>query len=300
MPESHPSSGRSRLEPSSDEPAFAPWARAGALTDCELYWLPVSTFPIGHLQRRWLLRFLQLLAASVAAKREMLPEVFLEMKVIQPDYRQEFLKSSREFLPILGLGRHPGKPLPATPDAQYAEDLQKGRVTYDPASLKPAFAYWFLRRKMEEQLHLFFGSSGTVILFLKPEEPPKKIPKPNLALIRDPALRQMVEETDLDAQAAEMKAMQAPFLQQSKDIFAADLEDRPEFDGYRFVAPLLNASDFFTATCDELQKWFELFGVYVRESPEDKGILLASKEPIQEDLSSIMQILNKEATYPHQ
>ena len=68
-PQREPRPTRSRLTEAEDRPRFYPWTRAQNLQGCQLYWLPVSEFPIGVLQRRWLERFQILLAER--AQREM-------------------------------------------------------------------------------------------------------------------------------------------------------------------------------------------------------------------------------------
>ncbi len=290
---------RRRLQELDDRPRFYPWDRAWNLEACQLYWMPVSGFPIGHLQRQWLLRFQELLAAKLRNKLQAAPEVFLQMKVIFPDYRDAFIKTARQFHPIFSLGRHPGRQLPPIPDEKYAEDLGKGRVQYDAKSLQPDYSYWFLEKQPREQLELFFGSGGTTTLFLEPGEPAPKVPKPNMAAIHDPKMRELVASADLDGMMARLHALQSPFLKKSKEMFASDLKEDPQYPGLLFTLPLLGAEDFFSARPDVIDQWFNLFQVYWRESPEDKGILLASKADLEADLEEIVEGMREEGLeYP--
>ncbi len=285
---------RKRLHEADDRPRFSPWHRAWKLEACQLYWLRVSAFPLGYLEREWLLRFQQLLHTRLMQKLQAVPEIFLQMKVIHPQYRDAFIKNARRFHPVFSLGRHPRRALPPLPDEQYAEDLGKGRIAYDAKALQPDYTYWFLEKETESQLQLFFGSGGTSTLFLQPGEPAPKAPKPNLAAVHDPKLRELVANADLDGMMGRLHALQSPFLKESKAMFAADLEDDPQYPGLLFVLPLLGSEDFFAADPDEIDRWFSLFQVYWRESPEDNGIVLAAKENIEEDLEAILEQMRAE------
>lgn len=287
-------SRQSRLQEPDDRPRFFPWQRAWNMETCELYWIPTSGFPLGYLEWQWLLSFQQRLQAKLAEKHGLKPELFLQMKVIQPEYRDPFLKNSRRFQPVFGLGRYPNRALPAIPDEKWAEDLGKGRTKYDHKALQPDYSYWFLKKNPEEQRKLFFGSGGTTTLFLEPGDPPKKIDPIQSDHIRDPELRKLVEGADLNAMAERLHALKSPFLAQSKELFAADLKEDPQYPGLLFCLPLLSSSHFFEATPDEIGEWFSLFRVYLRESPEDRGLLLASSIPLEDDLDEIVDAMRAE------
>ncbi|MGI4756636.1 MAG: hypothetical protein ACRYGF_07290 [Janthinobacterium lividum] len=285
---------RRRLQQADDRPRFYPWARASEYEACQLYWMPVSRFPIGYLQRQWLLRFQQLLASRLLKKLGVVPQVFFQMNALDPSNRDLFIRESRRLHPIFGLGRHPGRALPPTPDEKYAEDLQKGRITYDPHALRPEYSYWFLENNTEEQLHLFFGNGGTTTLFLEPGEPAPKAPKPRLNSIRDPKMREMVANSDVDGMLGRLHALQSPFLKGSKELFAADLKEDPQYPGLLFTLPLLGAQDFFAATPNAVEQWFGLFKLYLRESPEDGGMILATTEHFEGDLDELLSHMRDE------
>ncbi len=302
LPEQVPSVGeprRRRLLEANDRPRFHPWTRAPEFESCQLYWMPVSSFPIGYLQRQWLLRFQELLRAHLAKKLKLAPEVFLQMNSINAASRDTFISNARRFHPLFGLGRHPGRALPPIPDEKYAEDLQKGRVTYDHNSLRPDYTYWFLEKQAAEQLHLFYGGGGTTTIFLEASTPPPKAQKPRLASIRDTKLREMVANYDMDSTLSRMQAVESPFLKQSKEMFASDLQDDPQYPGLLFTLPLLAANDFFAATPAQVTDWFSLFKLYLRESPEDKGIVMATSEDFEESLDELLQQMQSEGLeYP--
>jgi hypothetical protein len=288
-----------RLSEGDDRTRFEPWVRARNLLTCQLYWMPVREFPVGTLQRRWLIRFYELLLARLTDKQGLAPELFLQMKSISDNHRNLFIQTSRRFHPLFGLGRFPGRALPAPPDKKYAEDLGKGRIQYDPKSLQPDYAYWFLEKHAAEQLALFVGLGGITALFMKPEEPPEPIVKPKPETIHDPKMRAMVEQAPLDEMMGRLQSLQSPFLKKSKETFAADLVEDPQYPGWIFVLPLFGTAGFLNASEEDIGRWFSLFDVYLRESMEDGGMLLASKNDLEQDLEAVLQQMREEgATYP--
>lgn len=291
---------KSRLGTHDDSSPFLPWQRATQLGACQLYWMPVESFPVPFRQRQWLLRFHELLAARLLEKHKITPELFLQMKTIYPDLRDTFIKTSREYHPLFGLGRHPGRRLPPVPDAQYAEDLQKGKVKYDHKSLQPDYSYWFLTKKPREQTQVFLGHGGLTTLYFTSADPEMPKPmKPNMACVRDPKMRELIESTDINAMMAKLSSLQAPFLKRSKELFAADLVEDPQYPGLLFALPLLGSRDFFAAEADDIDEWFSLFDIYMRESPEDGGVILASSKDLEQDLTDLLTAMRDEGMeYP--
>ena len=84
------------------------------------------------------------------------------------------------------------------------------------------------------------------------------------------------------------------FLKQSKDMFAEDLKEDPQYPGLLFALPLLSSEDFFAATPDAVEQWFGLFKLYLRESPEDRGVILATAEDIEDDMDDLLATLRDE------
>jgi hypothetical protein len=59
------------------------------------------------------------------------------------------------------------------------------------------------------------------------------------------------------------------------------------------------AGDFLDQPEEEAGKWFELFDIYVNESPADRGILLASRFDWEDDLIALLQQMKDEGLeYP--
>jgi len=112
--------------------------------------------------------------------------------------------------------------------------------------------------------------------------------------VRDPKMRALIDGTDMDAMLKRLSSLQAPFLKQSKDLFATDLVDDPQYPGLLFALPLLGTKEFFSASPELLDSCFSLFTFYLRESPEDGGILLATQKDFEDDLTGLLEIMRGE------
>jgi len=69
------------------------------------------------------------------------------------------------------------------------------------------------------------------------------------------------------------------FLQMCTSVFLPPIED-PAFTCFPFYIPLLERKTLTSATSEQLDAWLCGAKAYIRESFEDKGILIASREPL--------------------
>lgn len=69
------------------------------------------------------------------------------------------------------------------------------------------------------------------------------------------------------------------FLKQSRALLLPPIRE-PGFRRYPFYVPILERTAVESATPEQLNKWFCGASAYIRESVEDKGILIASCEPL--------------------
>jgi hypothetical protein len=293
-----------RLTPIIRSEELRPWRRAHELTRCFLYWIPVSSFPIPGTQRSWLMEFLTrwtLLMKDLGLR----PEVFLQYKTVYPDLMKPLLNNMMDLIPIMGLGRKPGAPLPELPSEEEAKKDTKKMFDAllhekpvelpDAKKYMPDYACWFVDKSDKKQRELFLGYGGLSMAFLKPD--------PNTAtptLPFTPALRKklpMVQE--LEKSFAQASALKDSFLAKSKEFFGGGLEQEPQLKGLPFILPLLDAADFFSQPAEVIEKCFQLFDAYVRESPADKGVLLAAKDDIEERLIDLLNGMREEKlVYP--
>jgi hypothetical protein len=70
------------------------------------------------------------------------------------------------------------------------------------------------------------------------------------------------------------------FMAKGREVFLPSITDRA-FKDSRFYVPLLEAKTLQAATSAQIESWSCGASVYIRESVEDKGLLIASKEPLR-------------------
>jgi len=286
-----------RLTPIDRSRELLPWRKASQLTRCHLYWLPVGAFPIPAHQRSWLMEFLDRWTALAKEKFGLRAEVFLQFKTVYPDLMQPLLDNMMELIPVMGLGIKPGTSLPVMPAQKEVEGslkkmfdtLQQGKELHmeDSKKYMPDYAYWFLDKSEKKQRELFFGQGGLSITFLKPDPNTKPQPLPIT-----PAQKQklpFLQQFDLEKQWAQAHSLRDGFLAKSKEFFSAGLEKEPQLKGIPFILPALDSADFFSQPAEVIEKCFKLFEIYVRESPVDKGILLAFAGELEESLIDLLK-----------
>lgn len=265
------------------------------MTRCFLYWIPVTSFPAPIEQRAWLLNFFERLSGFLKDSEGLREEVFFQFKEFF-DLRNQFLNHQVEFHPMIGLSRRPGAPLPDFPSeeevAEISREVLRTMKAPDATKYMPDYCYWFIRKLATKQRELFLGHAALTILFLKPDPnaPSTKLPPPLQFLNKRPDFAKV----DFEGMLATGCALQDPFLAKSKALFGAGLEDEPQFKGLLYILPLLQTSDFFSQPEEEAKKWFELFDVYINESPADKGILMAFKSDHEEQLVEILTKMKEE------
>ena len=76
------------------------------------------------------------------------------------------------------------------------------------------------------------------------------------------------------------------YPESSSPIFKEGIVD-PSFTCFPYYAGLMEAKTIATATIDQLDRWFDGMTVYIRQSFEDKGILIASAENLGPVFESI-------------
>jgi len=262
---------------------------------CELYWISVSTFPPAGAERDWLTDFILRLHKHLAEQHGLRGEFFLQQKSIAR-IEKRFRKLALDLLPKLGLARRPNAPLPPPPTTEQLRAAVKGEP-FDITDHMPDYCYWFHSPNLEMLLTEFFGQSGSLMFYLKPD--PATEP-PEIPYLKE--FEELFPAIPWDKAIAMMQAgfaMKDGFLQKSKQLFGEGLQQEPEYEGYAYIVPLLSTADFFNQPETERKKWFELFDVFWRESPADKGIYIASKLPVEKALQQILESMKEEGKpYP--
>ena len=76
------------------------------------------------------------------------------------------------------------------------------------------------------------------------------------------------------------------YLPRVKPVFLEGILDR-SFTCFPYYVPLIEAKTLASAESGQLDRWFQSMDVYIRESFEDSGILIASAQPLAEVFRSI-------------
>jgi hypothetical protein len=78
----------------------------------------------------------------------------------------------------------------------------------------------------------------------------------------------------------------AGFLKKTKDMLLPPIKDE-SFRHSSFYVPLVECKSFGSARPEQLESWFCGASLYIRESTEDGGILIASRDPLSPILESL-------------
>jgi hypothetical protein len=286
---------RERMRPLQTAKDLLPLRKA-SVSDCHLYWIPVSAWPVPTREREWLLLFLAQTNTLMETSRGLRGEFFLDYWTAR-EVERPLLKNAIELLPFPGLARRPGAPLPKAPTGDELQEAGHGDRGFDMAKHTPTYCYWFMNKDFNRLLPLFFGHGGVSMIYLAPDPGtiPPKIPYREEISELFPGLP--LEK--LEAMNAATAAMNDGFLAKSKALFGVGLEDEPQYEGLPFIVPLLETADFSRQPEEERKKWFELFQFHWRESPVDRGIFLASKLDIEEGLIELLKKMKEEGhVYP--
>jgi len=279
-----------------------PWRTAEELKPCFLYWVPVAGFLVKDSQREWLVAFLDRFAAVLTEDGKLRVEHFLSIHAAM-DRHNEFQKGALRYSPLIGLSRRPGEPTRMPPDIG---EMQKDAEAFvsgakKPPELKdltPDYCFWFLIKYEGELRQRYFGHGGMTMLVLEPDPntvPPEEFEAPDVFYEMTPG----VDKEEHKAFVGGAFALRDKFLPQSKELFGKGLEEEPQYPGIVYIVPSLRSEDFFKHPDEVLESWFELFSVYITESPDDRGILLAAKEDQTETIIKILREMREEGlSYP--
>ncbi len=281
---------RKRLSTSVRTHQLFPWRRAPDLK-FHLYWAPVSRFPASADEHNWIVRFFDAFNEAAAAHFELRPEVIVSFRAIAQN-RGGFIRHAREFRPRPGFSRYPGDAT-LLPSDQMVNGSKAGK---DPASLVPGSCFWLSSKAGQAERELFQTSGGLTLLFRKNPGPPKPPPFqiPQILLDKYPQLKQI----DLPAVHNDVSNPDG-LWPQLKSAFGAGLDHSMEFEATPFIIPRMDAAAFFKMGAEEIEKFFSIIDIYVQESTEDGGILLASRTDFEKPIAHTVTKLRQDGLiYP--
>jgi hypothetical protein len=272
---------RSRLEQLPNRSIY-PLRRSSQLKTCALYWIPVERVPPSWRERQWLMAFFDQLH-ELLGKKGLRQESFLQMKLAAPlgEVKDTLHRHQMKLIPIMGLSRRPGASMPPIPTEADLEPIIEGKKKFLFDEHVPDYSLWFLTRDERWRRDLFLGYGGYTMVYFKvdPACTPPKFPD-------YPGLRSMdiFKSFDVDAIIETTFLLEDQLGPKSRAVFGKGLEEDAGFESVSFIMPLMRACDFLDAKPEDLEEWFTVFDIYIHESPEDGGILIASKEDLDETI----------------
>jgi hypothetical protein len=307
-----------------------PWRLAEALRSCHLFWIPARLGDIPRGQREWLLVFFSHFAKFVQSDLELRGEIFISAQTVHENssLKDIYLNAMLSDTPLAGRCRRIQQRERALPTQKDIDDLAAGKKKYSPYDYVSENAYWFLSREDRELRERYLGYGGLSMLYRGPDVrtslPAPHVPA-NMPLIipkfirNNPSMKVLLEGFDprnpgatplfltgnpgmksvfstLKADKLQEKAelLQSSFGAKSKEIFGDGMPRDITFEGLPFLLPQLCTQDFFTSADKEIRRWFELFDIYVRESPEDEGIILACRDNLTTPIVGVIKKMRSE------
>ncbi|WP_158942847.1 hypothetical protein [Granulicella sp. S190] len=304
--------------------SLLPLRRAESLQTFSLFWLPArfSTMPDG--QKEWLIVFFKHLDQKIAEDLELAKLLFLHEQTLRGnnELKEHFYKRLHRYAPVPG----PSRSLTQPPRAKMGPgDMKKFANNRKNPSIDPYMtevAFRFLHDGAADFTKVFMGYGGMTIVYCgdASEEmmPPMQVPAmPKVAvpkfLQKHTLLKTMIEDFEparpsampgflrnhpamqvlstglgVDLNSGNSSIHLDTFGKKSKDVFGKAIEDSAGFEGLPFILPRLSSSDFLAQAEEEVRTWFGVFDIYIRECPEDEGIVIASKHNLRQMFKEII------------
>lgn len=207
----------------------------------ELIYVPVSTFPMAQPESHLIGRFLDQFIARAAARWKLNSEVFLQLEQLHGGDCR------------LRYARHASEWMPEIGIGVWPDR--------EPPSI------W----SREELLQLAPGERPRPLMyqvFWVSGPPPAKESARNVMFDIGPVLQIMTSD---EGEA---------FLRRGTDLFQPQIADL-SLACYPFYVPLLERKTLAAADVAQLTEWLCGATIYIRQSIEDQGVLIFSKEPLQ-------------------
>lgn len=301
-----------------------PWRWAESMRSCSLFWIPAKLGSMPRGQHEWLLEFLTQLANRLAETNDLHTEHFMQMQVIDSDQqlRKAFLDAMMRESPLLGRAWNPRgrQPIPATQSE--VDLLAAKKKEFHPYDYAPQQAWWFTSRDEDALRKKYLGYGGLTAFVVKSDQDagmPAAAPVPDVPLIipkfmrRDPGIKMLLQDFDpknsgripsflrshramkpvlsnfdVDKQQQKAESLMSPFRDLSKEVFGASMARDLEFESIPFILPRLASQDFFSQTEKQIRRWFDVFSVYINESTEDDGLIMACEDNLTPLIAAIV------------
>lgn len=273
---------------------ITPWIRAESETRFSLYWAGISSVPWRQQERRWFSRFLELFVCSVE-QTGLMPCFFIETRAIYAHCLKTFLKEAADLRAFSVILRKPWEPLPEEFSEDEADKLRRGEKTFALDNYLGGMAQWFQRFRPAQVIPAYCGLGGATVLFLPPDpaiSPPALDFPPGVK--RSPHFRELFALADPVEELRSMMLLKHKALAALKKAFSRGAEDNVLVQSVPVLVPRLGSREFFSLEQEVLDALFEASPFYLAESPEDRGIVLASARPIDGMLAALVEAVNAE------
>lgn len=273
--------------------ALKPWVRAESLTRCALYWAGVSSTPMRQSEQEWFLAFLQAFVRT-CKEQGWMPCFFLDVETIERYCQDRFLDESINYRVFPAYTRTPWGPLPQPIPEEETDAIRKMEKPFVLSTYLRGYAQWFRKFQPDKVLPAYFGFGGATILFVPPD-PAAAPPLPDFSpgVKKSPMLREAFAAGDPIEEMKTLLLLRHKAFAALKAAFSKGMENHTGLKSMPLLIPRLRSQDFFSLESEVLDALFEASPVYLAESPEDRGILIASAKPIDEVLATLVAGVNE-------
>ncbi|MCS7042672.1 MAG: hypothetical protein NZR01_07760 [Bryobacteraceae bacterium] len=219
----------------------------------------------------------------------------MELREINMYCQDAFVQRSLDLRPVFSFSRSPWAPMPGTPPQEELDAIRNQEKQFVLSNYTHGQTYWIPLPDPKPFLEEFLGFGGVTILFPGPDPntaaPPLKI---SPGVRNSPHFREIFAMGDPEAELNKALMLRHRFLGTLKKVFGRGWEDRVEYRGLLFVLPRLRSTDFFNIEQDALEGLFEASPLYFAESPEDRGVLLAAQDSLDETIAALVAALEQQ------
>jgi hypothetical protein len=230
-------------------------------TPQSIYLLPVSKFPLPPAELNRERKFCESLISHVQRVKSGLQlEVIVKQSYLYPDLIDYFVDKALQWLPRQGVAVVPHKPPPHVPTKEEIEGVDIKSIDLGSQrniDLGPELTFQICDPAGKEECYKTMLGHGAVNIFLSG-----------------------LKGEDLYGRWEE--------------VFGRVVTD-PTFRVMPFFAPLFGVKSFQEVPADEINTWFETFDLYIGESADDKGIIIAAAENLDPIIANLVKgFLNSE------
>jgi hypothetical protein len=320
-----------KSDSTSSRELLLPWRRAESLQDMLVLWIPCRFRDMPDGQRVWLSLYLERWFALLTSEHGLEEECFMQLETLQKEKKvcDEFYANLLKERPLMGRSISSMHDLPKSTTTDEIELLTKGKVKYDYHAMSASRTCWFRGGDTAALRATYLGFGGmTILLIPKSEEnqedvkqlqqmisglklpaflrrdarmvamveglDPQKPLEPPSFIRNHPAMAQLNTVMGPQKRNPQKQLQRVMFGQKTKEIFGSSLKADPAYAGIPFLLPRLSSAMIFQGTVEERASWFQLFEVYLRESPEDDGMLLATKPEFLPGIVQVVASLRKD------